>query len=520
MDERIEKYLDSVVPEKFSKRRKALIREELETHISEHIDFYTEIGYGEDESIGKALADMGDDGGVTDMVKKGFEKVYGEKPWVPILVAVLNVVALAASLFLGVWILSADSKGRPDTYQVFISFIMVFAASLGLAAAYRFGYKYTLLSIGIPNGLAGATLIFSGYPQPAVYAALYDMGYIIEKLTPLSMNWLAGNNVMLDPEYLSFIVGVVFDIGVAVMSVILFARLKKKEEPEKNGRKGLIISACVLAAVSVAFTLMYSSSYSFFRNYTHVMRGYEDGVYYELQTYDGICSQSEAAFELIELGMSYDLAKQTLAIQGYMPFDEYCETQSRGMRKRLKYSFGELELPIKDEGYEVFINRFVFYNPGEVSRNCSNGFVYLKMDEDGCVGSKGVGSGANIIRSDSEVDRHFYGEKGTNGRECFLNFNTLKAGDDRDEVIKKIVGDEGEIFAKFFTLKNGEMIEYYRVDQTRRSYDKEKDRNLCPVVVELWFENEKLSDAKLYRLDSSLYEYKLYKLDENVQQAG
>ena len=65
MDKRIEDYLDSVVPERLSKRRKMLIREELQNHISDHIEFYT-------ESVEKALADMGDDGGVTEMIKKDF----------------------------------------------------------------------------------------------------------------------------------------------------------------------------------------------------------------------------------------------------------------------------------------------------------------------------------------------------------------------------------------------------------------------------------------------------------------
>lgn len=53
MDKRIEEYLDSVIPEKLSKRRQKLIREELRDHISDHIEFYTEIGYSEDESIQK-----------------------------------------------------------------------------------------------------------------------------------------------------------------------------------------------------------------------------------------------------------------------------------------------------------------------------------------------------------------------------------------------------------------------------------------------------------------------------------
>lgn len=85
MDKRIESYLDSVIPEKLSKRRQKLIREELRDHISDHIDFYTEIGYSEDESIQKALADMGDDGGVTEMIKrisrKSTAKKYGCRYW-------------------------------------------------------------------------------------------------------------------------------------------------------------------------------------------------------------------------------------------------------------------------------------------------------------------------------------------------------------------------------------------------------------------------------------------------------
>lgn len=141
MDKRIEGYLDSVIPEKLSKRRQKLIREELRDHISDHIDFYTEIGYSEDESIQKALADMGDDGGVTAMVKKDFEKVYGEKIWMPILAFVLTTLVIMSAMFGGVWIVSGDSKGSPQAYEVFVSFVIVFAMSLALAVIYRKGLK-------------------------------------------------------------------------------------------------------------------------------------------------------------------------------------------------------------------------------------------------------------------------------------------------------------------------------------------------------------------------------------------
>ena len=151
MDKRIESYLDSVIPEKLSKRRQKLIREELRDHISDHIDFYTEIGYSEDESIQKALADMGDDGGVTAMVKKDFEKVYGEKIWMPILAFVLTMLMLFAAIYCGVWILSADSKGSPGVFEVIASFAIILVMSFAMVFAYRKGLKKTLLAIGIPN---------------------------------------------------------------------------------------------------------------------------------------------------------------------------------------------------------------------------------------------------------------------------------------------------------------------------------------------------------------------------------
>lgn len=119
MDKRIESYLDSVIPEKLSKRRQKLIREELRDHISDHIDFYTEIGYSEDESIQKALADMGDDGGVTSMVKKDFERVYGEKIWMPILAFVLTILVIFTAVSCGIFVTMVESKGSPQAYEVF-----------------------------------------------------------------------------------------------------------------------------------------------------------------------------------------------------------------------------------------------------------------------------------------------------------------------------------------------------------------------------------------------------------------
>lgn len=440
MDKRIESYLDSVIPEKLSKRRQKLIREELRDHISDHIDSYTEIGYSEDESIQKALADMGDDGGVTAMVKKDFEKVYGEKIWMPILAFVLTTAVIMAAMSCGVWILSADSKGSPETAEIFASFAIILAFSFALAVAYRKGFKKTLLAIGIPNLLFGATLISSGYTQPAIYALVCDICFMLEKLTPLITYKFASEQELVS-EYIAYAAGVAADIGFALAALVLFIKLKKKGTPEKKSKKGIIITASVLCAAAIGLTFMYTGTEKFYRSYKYVMNGKK------FETSDGICKQSEAAFESIDLGMDYNEAVRRLRVQGYVPFDEYCETQSRGMSKRLKYSLGELELTVTDEGYTVFINPNIFYDySGIDGRNYSNGFVYIRADSDGCIESKGVGSGTKPGDGSYSV--------------------TFSSDDNSDGITEGIV-ENCSVSSKFFTLKDGVTTRKYVVTPGR-----------------------------------------------------
>lgn len=168
---------------------------------------------------------------------------------------------------------------------------------------------------------------------------------------------------------------------------------------------------------------------------------------YKFETSDGICKQSEAVFDSIELGMSYDEAKLKLRVQGYMPFDEYRKTQSREMSKRLKYSLGELELTVTDEGYTVFINPNIFYDDNDIyGRNGSNGFVYIRADSDGCIESKGVGSGTKPGDGSYSV--------------------TFSSDDNSDGITEGIV-ENCSVSSKFFTLKDGVTTRKYVVTPGR-----------------------------------------------------
>lgn len=76
----------------------------------------------------------------------------------PILAFVLTTLVIMSAMFGGVWIVSGDSKGSPQAYEVFLSFAIILVMSFAMVFAYRKGLKKTLLAIGIPNLLFGATV--------------------------------------------------------------------------------------------------------------------------------------------------------------------------------------------------------------------------------------------------------------------------------------------------------------------------------------------------------------------------
>ncbi|MBQ8782622.1 MAG: hypothetical protein IJZ57_02485 [Clostridia bacterium] len=73
---KIESYIDSVIPKNIPKSKQQKLKEEIESHIYDRIDFYTEIGYDTDSSINKALADMGEDEEVKSSIRNDFEQIF------------------------------------------------------------------------------------------------------------------------------------------------------------------------------------------------------------------------------------------------------------------------------------------------------------------------------------------------------------------------------------------------------------------------------------------------------------
>ncbi len=79
MKKRIEEFINEFLPKHITKEKRYELHLELESHIYERIDFYTEIGYSEEESLEKALKDFGAEKEIKEQVKNNLENIH--IPW-------------------------------------------------------------------------------------------------------------------------------------------------------------------------------------------------------------------------------------------------------------------------------------------------------------------------------------------------------------------------------------------------------------------------------------------------------
>ena len=76
MEERIREFIADYIPKRITKETRYKLQYELENHIYERIDYYTEIGYSEEESLEKALKDFGDDEETKEQIKKEMSEIH------------------------------------------------------------------------------------------------------------------------------------------------------------------------------------------------------------------------------------------------------------------------------------------------------------------------------------------------------------------------------------------------------------------------------------------------------------
>ena len=109
----VSNYLEAAVPKGLTESRRKLLTDELESHIYDKAEHYIEIGYSEEESFEKAVAEMGE----ATPVSESFETLYKENHAVNILIMVLLIGINAVASYYNLGGNMVESMPEPNFFD-------------------------------------------------------------------------------------------------------------------------------------------------------------------------------------------------------------------------------------------------------------------------------------------------------------------------------------------------------------------------------------------------------------------
>lgn len=459
MNEKITGYINSVIPSDIPQKKKKSLADELACHIEDKADFYREIGYDEDASVEKAVADMGADEKIKEYLSHEFEELYHERTSWAVGAAAFILLMNLMCIPLNTWYYSVKIN-TPGGYWIAVSFIMTFAVLALIRFAKVRRYRKMLIGIGIANLLIGLSSILSFYPQGVFSAMETDFYYLVDKLTPFVLSDY-------DFENYFFLLLLPFLVIVAACCFILSVKIKKNRiKAEKNAKRTSIILACVYAVFAVFVTALYPVANNFRINYP---RWFEHSNYY---------AYSEDTFNGMDINSTADEAREYLTSQGYVSVEDYEKTLTKNMLKKFRAEYNSLNI---DPKYTVW------FDPN--AKNWQKSFIYTysadgkKLSEIG-VGEPDLITAADeefILISDNEYDLDKMNEE----------LNALSAGDSRSEVMSVFGSEYGEINLHFTSTDGENITDRYVLCASNYEIPKTE-------FVELTFTNNKLAKIKAW----------------------
>ncbi len=484
---KIESYIASVIPKNIPKSKQQILRAEIEAHIYDRIDFYTEIGHDPDASINKALADMGEDEEVKTSIRNDFEELHFEHTWWAVLSALGVFVVNFTAYFLNCWNYFGWSEVSDviiAPYHFFISFILILAMVLIIVFCYKKGLKKCLVGMSISLFILSITLVYSIYSQLAFTSLIYNISYLLDRFTPFVLKD-AVNSVgeIICPPALDFVLGLI--------CVILSKIIKKNGKPKKTKNIPVILFSVFWCVFAVLNAGMYDASTDYFYNYP---TWFSDENTITLETY--------TLFNELNKDTTYDGAVELLSSYGYKAVSEYEKTLDKNTAKKFRFNLNEYDLS-PDDSYEIF------FNPVKVSENDrflrKNELIYLSKGGDGKIKAKGIGEAKEDIVLGHSCSEEYDLET------CVSEFKKVKVGDDEAEIFRLFGTDYGHPYTKITTYTESGENNYYRF-HCDGGYEVDNLYELLPgaqevssfqegqVWIEFFFENGKVTDAKMHYL--------------------
>ncbi|MBR4049561.1 MAG: hypothetical protein IKK09_03610 [Clostridia bacterium] len=497
---RINDYVNSLVPSNIPKFKQQNIREELLSHIFDRIDYYKEIGYDTDSAIDKALCDMGEDEETKSSVRKRFEELHFERTWWSFVVGTVILAMNWLCWPLGLWVISADFNDEPTAFTAFISFVMVFVMLFGIVFARVKKYRKMLVGIGVANVIVAGCFLVCFYPQSAFYVLDLNIFCLIDRFTPFYM-----------VDFLEYYVGGFFFIYcivfLALCSLYCFTMAvlikKGKAKTVKNEKRKVISFVAVYFAVAVFSCAIYPWSEAYERDYPKWFNEYSSCI----------SEETGVLYDNIELLDDYREAADYLTENGWMSIEAYEKTLDKVTAKQFR---GEIRRFSFESGYEVW------FNPAKLRDISGNGFIAVRKNDDNKISGKSVGN-INSEMYDSGLGFGYSrpsDQRRDDMKELIAAFDKLKTGDREEDVMAFFGADigfvyqYGEVYTKSASLENGILKTYYRVYSYGTVYPNEKswhDR-VNSRYFEFTFEDGLLTEGKIHWNDyPDGYEYRSIK---------
>lgn len=474
-------YVNSLIPKNLSKKRKALLFDEIESHILDKAEFYEEIGYSWKESVKKAIKDFGTEEEVKNGILNEFEALYHERTWwaIPAGIAVFAMNILA--FWLDIWVSSADYNSDPDSGAAFTSFCMIFSLLAGMVFARIKNYRKLLVGLGIGSFVSAANFLWCFFPQAAFYAIGLNTAYLIDIVSPFAL----GSYFDLGAA-LYFYLSIILLFSCSLYCFITAHRIKsgKAKQIQKPGVKATAFATVFFIIAAVSCSILPKA------------QRYSDDYPEWFDEYNShISEETGYIYDEINLNDDYNEVAARLTEYGWISIENYEETLDK---LRLKQFRTELKNMNFDENDEVW---FVPGNRIKGKYISGNGFVALQKDKNGYITKKAIGdvskemynNGFSFIKNNNKDD---------NMELMISDFAYLKKGDREDAVLSKFGKIYGEICTKNTHIEDGSIITYYRIicrgimhPEGYSLGDYESRR------IELTFKDEYLTQGKMWWTD-------------------
>ncbi|MCR5689110.1 MAG: hypothetical protein K6G71_02565 [Clostridiales bacterium] len=477
MTDEIKGYLDALIPPNLPKQRRKELYDELYCHLLDRADRYEEIGWSKEESIQKAVEDVGTDQAVNQSISSEFEKLYHERTWWALIPAAVIMLMNIFCLPLDTWVASADYNDEPTPAKALVSFVMIFICAGFIFFARAKRYRKMLVGAAVANLIVGGFVYWCFYPQAALYAIENVSYLLIDSFTPFVIPQYA------EPWLFLFasIAGTVRSAIYCILAAILIK--KDKARPVKNPRKKAVVSGVCFAAVTVCSCVLLPRAMAFTRDYPLWFDWY-------------VCSteESEALFSEIELNAPYADAAVILAEKGWHEISEYGNSLNKNERKKYYSQY---------RGFNFGDEYKVWFLPENHSGG--NGFIFLKADETGKIISKGTGNLHPL-----EFDKYGYLRYSPSNREyddmqkVTADFDSLKKGEAEIAVMNRFGAEYGKVYSRFESVIGEKYVDRFTVyargvtNPDAQSYERTGECH-----IELTFSGGILSDGRMLKSEYS-----------------